>query len=51
MEVFVVAVGTTADMAEVNGIASDPDNTHVVRVRNAQEVERGAEELADILCA
>ena len=45
------AIGSNPDMGEVNGIASDPDSSHVVRINDASEVESAAETLAAALCS
>ena len=49
-EIFVVAIGDNPDMEEVNGIASDPDSQHVVRVRTPNGVSDGARALLDQIC-
>jgi len=55
IEVFVVALDdpdrqTVANMAEVQEIASDPDNSHVYRVRRESEVNSAANQLINWLC-
>ena len=50
IEIFVAATTYKADMGEVNGIANDPDNTHVVRLRTKGESESSANQLLDRLC-
>lgn len=51
VEMYVAAVTDQADMGEVNAIANDPDSTHVVRLRNKNEVNSAASSLLDRLCA
>lgn len=51
VEMYVAAVTDQADMGEVNAIANDPDSTHVVRLRNKNDVNSAASSLLDRLCA
>ena len=51
IEMYVAAITDHADMGEVNGIANDPDSTHVVRLRNDGEVSSAAATILDRLCA
>ena len=50
IEMYVAAVSDKVNMGEVNGIANDPDNTHVVRVRSQNDVQNAANQLLDRLC-
>lgn len=50
IELFVVAVGRSPGLGEINDIASDPDSEHVYRVRDVSEVEQQAQSLLDALC-
>ena len=50
IELFVAPVGPDPNMAEVNGIASDPDSEHVYRAATSGEVQRAADELLTQLC-
>ncbi|KAI0210897.1 Collagen alpha-5(VI) chain [Lamellibrachia satsuma] len=50
IEMYVAAVSNTVNMGEVNGIANDPDSTHVVRVRSQNDVKNAANQLLDRLC-
>ena len=50
VKMYVAAVTDRANMVEVNDIASDPDSTHVVKVRNNNEVRGAAKQLLDQLC-
>jgi len=49
-EVFSVAITEFPDMNEMNSIATDPDNDHVIRLPNAGAVEQAANTLLDRLC-
>ena len=51
IELYVAAVYNAPGMGEVNGIASDPDNEHVVMVPDADAVQQAASHLLDLLCA
>ncbi len=50
IDIYSVAIGENPDMAEVNGIATDPDSDFVLRMRGATEVEQTANDLLDRLC-
>ena len=50
VEVFVAAFGETPNYSEVNGIASDPDSSHVIAVPDANSVTSAANVLLDRLC-
>ena len=49
-EIFVVGVGPNPRIGEINGIASDPDNTHVFYMKDSSEVVRAADKLTEELC-
>jgi len=51
VELFAVAVGQQSNMAEMAGIATDPDSTHLLSMRTENEVESTARTLLDWLCA
>ena len=51
IEIFVVAVGSSPDMREVDSIASDPKDYHVTTVRSPQDVEDAALDLLSGLCS
>ena len=50
IEMYVAAVSDSVNMGEVNGMASDPDSTHVVRVRGQNDVENAARQVLDRIC-
>jgi len=50
VEVYVAAIGDQPDMVEVSGLASEPKNSHVVLVSDAQDVNKAADVLLDSLC-
>ena len=50
IRVFSLATGDSPDMAEMNGIANDPDSEYVYRVRNSGEVDSVVGRLLDYLC-
>ena len=49
-EVYVVAVGPTPDMGEINAIATSPESEHVFAARSPREIEEAANGLLDRLC-
>lgn len=50
IELYSVAVGDSPDMGEIDGMASDPNSEHVVRLRGRDEVEEAADNLLNTLC-
>ena len=49
-EIFVVVVGPNPRIEEINGVASDPDNTHVFYMKDLSEVVHAADKLTEELC-
>ena len=49
-EIFAVGVGPNPRIGKINGIASDPDNTHVFYMKDSSEVVRAADKLTEELC-
>ena len=50
VEIYTIAIGDQVDMNEINGIASDPDSTHVYVVRTVNDVDPVADRLLARLC-
>lgn len=55
IEIFVVALDdpvkrTVANMNEAQEIASDPDNSHIYRVRREGEVKTASDRLINWMC-
>ena len=50
IKVYSIATGNEPDLAEMNGIASEPKNQHVYRLRNVGEVPSVANQLLNTLC-
>ena len=50
IELYVIGVGDSTDMNEINGIASDPDEDHVFSVRDIDDIEDESAALLDRLC-
>ena len=50
IRVFSIATGNSPDLAEMNGIANNPDSEYVYRLRNLGEVNAVADRLLNYLC-
>ena len=54
IEIYVAAVGAAPasdfDMAEINGMASDPDSDHVFQVYSTADIDAVAGQILDKLC-
>jgi len=50
IELYAVAVGRRSNVAEMAGIASDPDSTHLLSMRSENELTSTATRLLDSLC-
>ena len=50
IEVFVAATSNRANMGEVQGIANDPDNSHVVSLNSKGEAQSAANRILNQLC-
>jgi collagen type VI alpha len=50
IEIFAVAVGEQANMAEIDGLANDPNSQHEVILRTVNDVTPAASALIELLC-
>jgi hypothetical protein len=51
IQIFAVAVGTEANMDEIDGIANTPTSQHVVSVRSESDSAAGARRLLSLICS
>jgi collagen type VI alpha len=50
IELFAVGIGQDVNVAEIDGMASEPRQSHMVYVPTAADVDAGAKRLLDLLC-
>lgn len=51
IDIYSVAIGNDVNVGELGAIASDPDSSFVINLRNSNEIDSASDRLLDQLCA